>query len=200
MKMSQTRAWGCPFLCVHTRPLSPVLPETPPEFVTPGVLEAGTGQHITCALGGLFPASEAQAHLALGDRRLNATVTRGDDSLSATALLQATTQEEGDQRLVCAVLLGNRSLESWRNLTVYSKGRGAVGVALWAWALLGRAHTTPRPRLASAARTYLNAIKGAWAGPWWAGLTVCPTPRLSGAHPDLQLDRGLRGGPGGGEL
>ncbi|XP_021100652.1 intercellular adhesion molecule 1 isoform X2 [Heterocephalus glaber] len=97
-----------------------VLPATPPAFDTPRVLEAGTWQPVTCSLDGLFPALEAQVHLALGDRRLSATVTYGKDSLSATASLEVTAQEEGDQRLVCAVLLGNRSLESWRNLTVYS--------------------------------------------------------------------------------
>ncbi|XP_004633061.1 intercellular adhesion molecule 1 [Octodon degus] len=97
-----------------------VLPETAPEFVLPEALEAGTRQLVTCSLDGLFPALEAKVHLALGDHKLNTTVTYRDDSLSASAPLEVTAQEEGDQQLVCAILLGNRSRESWRNLTVYS--------------------------------------------------------------------------------
>ncbi|KAM6168950.1 intercellular adhesion molecule 1 [Erethizon dorsatum] len=97
-----------------------VLPATPPELATPGALEAGIRQLVTCSLEGLFPALEAKVHLALGDRKLNATVTYHNDYLSASASLEVTAQEEGDQWLVCAVLLGNRSSESRRNLTVYS--------------------------------------------------------------------------------
>ncbi|XP_005405644.1 PREDICTED: intercellular adhesion molecule 1 isoform X2 [Chinchilla lanigera] len=97
-----------------------VLPETPPQFATPGALEVGTRRRVACSLDGLFPVSEAKVHLALGDRTLNATVTYQNDSLSASAWLEVTAQEEGDRPLVCAVLLGNRSSESRRNLAVYS--------------------------------------------------------------------------------
>ncbi|XP_003460914.3 intercellular adhesion molecule 1 [Cavia porcellus] len=97
-----------------------VLPATPPELVTTRTLEVGTRQQVTCSLSGLFPASEAKVHLALGDLQLNATVTYHDDSLTASAWLEATAQEEGDRQLVCAILLGNRSRASRSKLIVYS--------------------------------------------------------------------------------
>uniref|UniRef100_A0A8C6EWH1 Intercellular adhesion molecule 1 n=1 Tax=Marmota marmota marmota TaxID=9994 RepID=A0A8C6EWH1_MARMA len=75
---------------------------------------------VVCSMGGLFPASEARVHLALGDHRLNTTVTYNKDSLSATAWVEGTAENEGDHLLVCAIMLGNQSQESWRNLTVYS--------------------------------------------------------------------------------
>ncbi|KAF7465504.1 intercellular adhesion molecule 1 [Marmota monax] len=97
-----------------------VLPMTSPQLETPRILEVGTSEKVVCSMGGLFPASEARVHLALGDHRLNTTVTYNKDSLSATAWVEGTAENEGDHPLVCAIMLGNQSQESWRNLTVYS--------------------------------------------------------------------------------
>ncbi|XP_047387093.1 intercellular adhesion molecule 1 isoform X2 [Sciurus carolinensis] len=96
------------------------LPTTSPQLTSPRILEVGTVQRVVCSMDGLFPALEAQVHLALGDQRLNTTVTYNKDSLSATALVEGTAEQEGDQPLVCAVLLGNQSRQSRRTLTVYS--------------------------------------------------------------------------------
>ncbi|KAI2588630.1 intercellular adhesion molecule 1 [Homo sapiens] len=71
-------------------------------------------------LGALFPVSEAQVHLALGDQRLNPTVTYGNDSFSAKASVSVTAEDEGTQRLTCAVILGNQSQETLQTVTIYS--------------------------------------------------------------------------------
>uniref|UniRef100_A0A8C9QR11 Intercellular adhesion molecule 1 n=1 Tax=Spermophilus dauricus TaxID=99837 RepID=A0A8C9QR11_SPEDA len=96
-----------------SRPLcsrSPSLPSPADDFPT----------KVVCSMDGLFPASEARVHLALGDHRLNTTVTYNEDSLSATAWVEGTAENKGDHLLVCAIMLGNQSQESWRNLIVYS--------------------------------------------------------------------------------
>lgn len=97
-----------------------VLPTAAPQLDTRRILEVGTVQPVVCSMDGLFPVSEAQVHLALGDQRLNPTVTYNEDSLSATAVVEGTAEHEGDRQLVCAVTLGGQQQESWRNLTVYS--------------------------------------------------------------------------------
>ncbi|PNJ14507.1 ICAM1 isoform 2 [Pongo abelii] len=71
-------------------------------------------------LGALFLVSEAQVHLALGDQRLNPTVTYGVDSLSAKASVSVTAEEEGTQWLLCAVILGNQSQKTRQRVTIYS--------------------------------------------------------------------------------
>ncbi|XP_017355479.1 intercellular adhesion molecule 1 [Cebus imitator] len=97
-----------------------VLPETPPQLLGPWVLEVDTQGTVVCSLDGLFPVSEAQVHLALGDQKLNHTITYGFDSLSAKASVKGTAEEEGTQRLFCAVILGNQSQETRKTVTVYS--------------------------------------------------------------------------------
>lgn len=104
---------------------SPVLPGTPPHLSVPRFLEVGTSQAVTCILDGLFPASEAQVQLALGDQMLNATVVSHGDTLKATATATASAELEGAQEIVCNVTLGGESQETRENLTIYSKrGRG----------------------------------------------------------------------------
>ncbi|XP_045401420.1 intercellular adhesion molecule 1 [Lemur catta] len=99
-----------------------VLPSTGLQLVTPRVLEMGTQDTVVCFLDGLFPVSEAQVHLALGDRRLDpmSTITYHGDSLSAETVLEGKAEEEGSQQLTCAVMLGNQSLETRQSVTIYS--------------------------------------------------------------------------------
>lgn len=97
-----------------------VLPGTPPHLSVPRFLEVGTSQAVTCTLDGLFPASEAQVHLALGDQTLNASVVSHGDTLKATATATAGAELEGAQEIVCNVTLGGESQEAQENLTIYS--------------------------------------------------------------------------------
>lgn len=104
---------------------SPVLPVTPPRLIVPRFLEVGTSWLVDCTLDGLFPASEAQVQLALGDRMLNPEVSSQGDTLKATATVTANTELEGTQKIVCNVTLGGESQEAQENLTIYSKrGQG----------------------------------------------------------------------------
>ncbi|KAF5911555.1 hypothetical protein HPG69_008152 [Diceros bicornis minor] len=78
-------------------------------------------------MDGLFPASEAEVHLGLGDRRLQPTVTYKGDSFSATALVKAHAEEQGPHKLVCEVTLGDQTRTTWEKVTVYRvglRGRG----------------------------------------------------------------------------
>lgn len=81
----------------------------------------GTQRSVTCSLDGLFPASEAQVHLALEDQRLTPTIKYSKDSLSATALVEVAPGDEGVQQLTCAVTLGNQSQRTRESVTIYSK-------------------------------------------------------------------------------
>lgn len=123
--MSVSQDKGCPRLCEtsSSRPLfSPVLPVTPPRLIVPRFLEVGTSRPVDCTLDGLFPASEAQVQLALGDQMLNSSVSSQGDTLTATATATAST-EEGAWEIVCNVTLGGESREIRENLTIYSKNR-----------------------------------------------------------------------------
>ncbi|XP_036170636.1 intercellular adhesion molecule 3 [Myotis myotis] len=97
-----------------------VLPVTPPRLFAPRFLEVGTSQAVNCTLDGLFPASEAQVQLALGDQMLNATVESYGDTLTASTTATATAELEGAQEIVCNVTLGGESQETQENLTIYS--------------------------------------------------------------------------------
>ncbi|KAL4701661.1 hypothetical protein H8959_015665, partial [Pygathrix nigripes] len=96
------------------------LPATPPQLVSPQVLEVDTQETVVCSLDGLFPVSEAQVYLALGDQKLNPTVTYGNNSLSAKASVKVTAEEEGTQRLLCSVMLGTQTQETRQTVTIYS--------------------------------------------------------------------------------
>ncbi|XP_032025535.1 intercellular adhesion molecule 3 isoform X1 [Hylobates moloch] len=97
-----------------------VLPVTPPRLVAPRFLEVETSCPVDCTLDGLFPASEAQVYLALGDQMLNATVMNHGDTLTATATATARADQEGAQEIVCNVTLGGERREARENLTVFS--------------------------------------------------------------------------------
>ncbi|XP_059552839.1 intercellular adhesion molecule 1 isoform X2 [Myotis daubentonii] len=100
-----------------------VLPKVRPHLVTPGIMEVGTQRSVTCSLDGLFPASEAQVHLALEDQRLTPTIKYSKDSLSATALVEVAPGDEGVQQLTCAVTLGNQSQRTRESVTIYNGPR-----------------------------------------------------------------------------
>ncbi|XP_076977970.1 intercellular adhesion molecule 1 isoform X2 [Tamandua tetradactyla] len=97
-----------------------LLPVTPPRLDAPRVLEVGTTGTVSCSMEGLFPVEEAYVHLALGDQRLSPTIQHKEDALLATANVTAQPDEEGAQRLVCAVILGNQSQDKRETLTIYS--------------------------------------------------------------------------------
>lgn len=97
-----------------------VLPTTNPHLVSPRIMEVDTQQHVNCTLDGVFPASEAQVHLVLEDRRLETTIEYNKDSLLATACIKANTEDEGTQQLTCTVTLGNHSRSTLENVTIYS--------------------------------------------------------------------------------
>lgn len=96
------------------------LPVTPPRLVAPRFLEVEKSWPVNCTLDGLFPASEAQVYLALGDQMLNATVMNHGDMLTATATATARADQEGAREIVCNVILGGERLEARENLTVFS--------------------------------------------------------------------------------
>ncbi|XP_021569369.1 intercellular adhesion molecule 1 [Carlito syrichta] len=106
--------------CLLSYPLSSVLPTSSPKIVAPLALEVGTQGTVICSLDGLFPATEAQVHLALGDQRLSPTIAYGNDSISAKASVEVTAEEEGTHPLTCAVGLGNQSRSARHTATVYS--------------------------------------------------------------------------------
>lgn len=97
-----------------------VLPGTVPDLATVPIMEVGTEQPVNCTLSGLFPAAEANVHLALGDQRLYPTVIHEEDFLSASALVKANAEEEGTQQLTCVVMLGNLSRRTQEQVTIYS--------------------------------------------------------------------------------
>ncbi|ELV14058.1 Intercellular adhesion molecule 1 [Tupaia chinensis] len=96
------------------------LPATGPHLATPLVVEVGTPWTVVCSLDGVFPASDAQVSLTLRDLRLNSTVTRRKDTLSARASGMVTAEEEGTQSLACTVTVGNQRRAMQKNVTFYS--------------------------------------------------------------------------------
>ncbi|XP_037361650.1 intercellular adhesion molecule 1 [Talpa occidentalis] len=94
------------------------MPETLPSLATPKVVEVGTEWLVNCSLEGLFPASEAEVHLVLGNQRLSPTITRNTDSL--LAWVQVKVEEAGVRQLRCSVVLGSQSLEKPETVTFYS--------------------------------------------------------------------------------
>nr|XP_019600434.1 PREDICTED: intercellular adhesion molecule 3 isoform X1 [Rhinolophus sinicus] len=97
-----------------------VLPVTSPRLTVPRFLEVGTSGPLACSLDELFPASEAQVQLALGNQMLNTSVLSQGDTLTATATATASAEQEGAREIVCNVTLGGESREIRKNLTIYS--------------------------------------------------------------------------------
>ncbi|XP_015096517.1 intercellular adhesion molecule 3 [Vicugna pacos] len=94
------------------------MPMIPPRLAVPRFSEVETSWPVNCTLDGLFPVSEAQVQLALGDQMLNTTVMSHGDTLTATATAKA--EQEGVQKIVCNVTLGDESRETRENVTVYN--------------------------------------------------------------------------------
>lgn len=95
-----------------------VLPEILPNLATHKFVEVGTDSRVTCSLDGLFPASEAEVYLMLGDHRLHPSVTHNKDYLSAS--VQMKVEEKGVQLLKCIVMLGDQKREKLEPVTFYS--------------------------------------------------------------------------------
>ncbi|XP_006161614.1 intercellular adhesion molecule 3 isoform X2 [Tupaia chinensis] len=96
------------------------LPMTPLHLKAPRLLEVGTSGQVQCKLDGLFPASEAQVQLVLGYQMLVPEVRSHGDSLMATAIVTAHTDQEGVQEVECNVTLADQSLKARANLTVFN--------------------------------------------------------------------------------
>lgn len=122
-------SWGkgrlrlCETTSYSRPPFSPAL--TMPLLDVSPLLEVETSWSVDCILTGLFPASEAQVQVALGDQMLNATVESHGDNLTATATATASAEQEGTRQIVCNVTLGGDSRETRKNVTIYSKRGGA---------------------------------------------------------------------------
>ena len=110
---------GCETSSRSLPPFFQAMPMTLPRLVVPRFSEVETSWTVDCTLDGLFPASEAQVQLALGDQMLNATVVSHSDTLTATATAKA--EQEGTQEIVCNVTLGGESRETRENVKAYSK-------------------------------------------------------------------------------
>ncbi|XP_004688800.1 PREDICTED: intercellular adhesion molecule 1 [Condylura cristata] len=94
------------------------LPKTLPSLATPKFVEVGKEWSVNCSLEGLFPASEAEIGLILGNQSLHPTVKHKKDALMAW--VQVKVEEEGVQQLKCTVMLGGQSLEKAETVTFYS--------------------------------------------------------------------------------
>lgn len=75
---------------------------------------------VSCTLDRLFPASEVQVQLALGNQMLNPAVESHGDTITATATATASAEQEGAREVVCNMTLGSDSREARKNLTIYS--------------------------------------------------------------------------------
>ncbi|XP_032739855.1 intercellular adhesion molecule 3 [Lontra canadensis] len=96
------------------------LPVTTPHLTVPRFLEVGTTWSVNCTVDGLFPASEVQVHLALGNQTLNSTVENHGNTITATATATASMEQEGAREIVCNMTLANVSWEARENITIYS--------------------------------------------------------------------------------
>ncbi|XP_007951818.1 intercellular adhesion molecule 3 [Orycteropus afer afer] len=95
------------------------LPMTHPLLDASRIWEVGKESNVSCSLQGVFPVSEAQVHMALGDQALNPAVVNHGDMLKATATVVVRADQEGAQ-IVCNVTLGGESRETRENVTVHS--------------------------------------------------------------------------------
>lgn len=101
---------------------------TSPHLVVPRLLEVGTTFSASCTLDGLFPASEVQVQLALGNQMLNPVVESDGDTVTATATATVSAEQKDAREIVCNMTLGSDSRQARENLTVYSKrGRSQNG-------------------------------------------------------------------------
>ncbi|XP_055975863.1 intercellular adhesion molecule 3 [Sorex fumeus] len=97
-----------------------VLPGNGPRNTVRRYLEVGKLWPVNCSLDGLFPASEAQVQLMLGNQMLHPVVSTHGDTLTALAIVNASEGQEGAHEMVCSVTLGGESRESRENVTFFS--------------------------------------------------------------------------------
>ncbi|XP_054984923.1 intercellular adhesion molecule 1 [Sorex araneus] len=95
-----------------------VLPETLPSLEAPTLVEVGREWQVACTLDGLFPVSEAEVYLVLGDDPLRTVITYREDFISARAMAMAA--EEGEQQLKCTLTLGTERRQTSKTLMFYS--------------------------------------------------------------------------------
>uniref|UniRef100_A0A8C6CLL8 Intercellular adhesion molecule 1 n=1 Tax=Moschus moschiferus TaxID=68415 RepID=A0A8C6CLL8_MOSMO len=95
-----------------------VLPSTDPHLEAPPVVEVGSRWPVKCMLDGLFPASDAEVYLVLGDQKLESNITYSGDSVLAKAWMEE--NEEGTHSLKCSVSLGEEARWTRGNVTIYS--------------------------------------------------------------------------------
>ena len=88
---------------VYTGSVSPVLPSTNPHLEVPPIVEVGSRWPVNCTLDGLFPASDANVYLVLGDQKLESNITYDGDSVLAKAWIEE--NEEGNHSLKCSALV-----------------------------------------------------------------------------------------------
>lgn len=111
------------------------MPVTPPRLVVPQFSEVETLWPVECTLDGVFPASEAQVQLALGNQSLNPAVVSHGDRLTATATAKA--EQKGAHEIVCNMTLGGKTLETRENVTIQSQNPLAITISLGVLAILG---------------------------------------------------------------
>ncbi|XP_006875225.1 PREDICTED: intercellular adhesion molecule 3 [Chrysochloris asiatica] len=98
-----------------------VLPVSLPFLTAPQIVEVGKELTVVCSMERVFPAWEAQVHMALGDQMLNPEVVIHGDMLKATARATVHEEQEGEgTQIVCNVTFGGKSWETRENVTFYS--------------------------------------------------------------------------------
>ncbi|KAI4569396.1 hypothetical protein MJT46_006690 [Ovis ammon polii x Ovis aries] len=100
-----------------------VLPSTDPHLEAPLVVEVGSRWPVKCTLDGLFPASDAEVYVQLGDKRLETIITYPDYSVLAEAWIEGNEEEEGTHSVKCPVSLGNE-IRKTRESVIINSGAG----------------------------------------------------------------------------
>lgn len=95
------------------------MPSTDPHLEAPPIVEVGSRWQVKCTLDGLFPASDAEVYLLLGDQKLESNITYNSDSVLAKAWTEE--NEEGTRSLRCSVSLGEKVRRTQGSVTMYSK-------------------------------------------------------------------------------
>ncbi|KAB0386040.1 hypothetical protein FD755_000996, partial [Muntiacus reevesi] len=98
--------------------------------MAPRVVEVGSRWPVKCTLDGLFPASDAEVHLVLGDQRLETSITYHDYSVLAEAWIEGNEEEEGTTSLKCSVSLGNEIRKTGESVIINMRGPSATVVTL----------------------------------------------------------------------
>lgn len=84
-------------------------------------MEVGSRWPVKCTLDGLFPASDAEVYVQLGDKRLETIITYPDYSVLAEAWIEGNEEEEGTHSVKCPVSLGNEIRKTRESVIINSK-------------------------------------------------------------------------------